>query len=791
MFKNDGHLPQLQPTIDIKIKPISNITLIKKLLELTIIVLPTTILTLPVIAIKSEIASASLSPKSVINDHSSKQRVNYCPSKPVKQNKHVGASFIEQNSTFLGWNWKSAQLVGSTLNKNWLESALNRYSINGINSNDRSSSTKGSFGTNCNFNQIAQKSSRSALDDLLLLQDPSEFRLPSSNFASPDESDLDISAAEIRIMKQELEGLIGRFETTLLTADAYYSDIDISMADVIQQLLSKQTKNYQAKEKSLVKSEYRDAHRALEQARNGLDRFRNLVNQRSYLKAKAEWLAAKQLLWDNYPSDRPVAHSEVRGMWLDRGTIVKAKSEADLVKIFDRMATAGINTVFFETVNSGYTIYPSKVAPKQNPLVEGWDPLKVAIKLAHERGMELHAWVWTFAAVNQRHNTIINLPRNYLGPVLSKHPDWALTDHEGSRFHYSSGKVFLDPANPDVRNYLTSLLTEIATDYDVDGVHLDYIRYPFQSPTGKITYGYGRVAREQFAAQTGIDPIQLDPQHPLWSEWTEFRIEQIDSFVASVSQNLKQLRPDLTLSTAVFPMPYRERTSKIQQNWENWVAKEWIDMLIPMTYAENTEKLYTLASPLLSEFDHGKALLLPGIRLLNISEIGALDQMQLLRGMSTEGYALFAAENLNSHFETIFNSTQGSISSEPRQPLPHREPFLVTLSRYQSLQKEWNFFLTNNQLVIEDITLQEWGENADRLAHDLQKLVDEPSNRNFFSTQISLNSLRRKFPQWMEETKSIDAYQVKVWENRLNTLDRLLSYGENKVLKPAPTTVVR
>lgn len=601
-----------------------------------------------------------------------------------------------------------------------------------------------------------------------------------------------ISPGKVRLMTKELEGLIARFESTLLTADAHHSNIDISTGEVIQQILDKQTvTTTKQNKKQSVKSDYHNANQALQQAQEGLKRFRYLVDQRQYNQAKAEWSAAKQALWDNYPTDRPVAHSEVRAMWLDRGTIVKAKSEADLVKVFDRMATAGINTVFFETINSGYTIYPSQVAPKQNPLIKDWDPLKAAIKLAHERGMELHAWVWTFAAVNQRHNTILNLPRNHLGPVLSKRPDWAITDHEGSRFHYSSGKVFFDPANPDVRQYISSLLTEIATNYEVDGIHLDYIRYPFQSPTGKMTYGYGISAREQFKEETGVDPIQLNPNHTLWSEWTEFRIEQIDSFVELVSDNLRQIRPDLTLSTAVFPMPHRERLSKIQQHWEEWVKKEWIDLLVPMTYAKNADRLHTLANPLLSEFDHGKALLLPGIRLLNISEVSALDQMQLLRGMSTEGYALFAAENLNSNLTSIFNSTQGSIALESRQPLPHREPFQVTLSRYQSLQKEWNFFLTNNQLAVEDVTLEQWGQQADRLARDLQKLVNEPSNRNFFSTQVALNSLRRQFPQWMKETKGVDLYQAKVWQNRLDTLDRLLSYGEKKILNPQQTTIVR
>lgn len=602
-----------------------------------------------------------------------------------------------------------------------------------------------------------------------------------------------ISPGRVRLMSEELEGLIGRFETTLLTAQAHDSDVEISTSAVIEQIVGRSTITSKQNAKRLAKSQYYDANQALYKARQGLKRFHSLIDQRYYDMAKIEWSAAKQTLWDNYPSDRPIGQSEVRGMWLDRGTIVKAKSKQDLIPLFDRIAKAGINTIFFETVNSGYTIYPSQIAPQQNPLVKGWDPLGAAIELAHARGIELHAWVWTFAAVNQRHNEILNLPRNYLGPVLAKHPDWAMTDHQGSRFHYSSGKVFFDPANPEVQNYLSSLFAEIATNYEVDGIHLDYIRYPFESPTGKITYGYGKAARAKFQEQTGLDPINLYPSSPLWSQWTQFKIEQIDDFVGSIAQSLYQIRPDLTLSTAVFPMPKRERLSKIHQHWETWIAKEWIDLLIPMTYANNTERLHTLANPLLNEFDQGKALLLPGIKLLDISEVAALDQMQLLRGMSTEGYALFAAENLNSNLTNIFNSTQGETisKSNSKSSLPHREPFQVTLDRYENLQKEWNFFLVNNQRGLKNVSLEEWGQKADRLAADLQKLVDEPSHKNFFSTQVALDSLRHQFPQWMKETQAIDKYQAQVWQNRLDTLDRLLSYGENKVLNPNQMIMVR
>lgn len=622
---------------------------------------------------------------------------------------------------------------------------------------------------------------------------PSAVALPAVNDTQRDRGSLapfnyqdrfepTISYDEVRSMELELQGLLGRFQATLLTADAYHSDSDLSTNELIEQILEQKTVAQKEVKRRLAKSNYQDAHYALQQAQQRLQLFRQLVEQRRYVNAKAEWLAIKEILWDNYPQDRPIAESEIRAMWLDRGTIVKAKSEADLAKVFDRMAIAGINTVFIETLNSSYTIYPSQVAPKQNPLIKNWDPLKAAIKLAHDRGMEIHAWIWTFAAANQRHNEILNLPRNYLGPVLSKHPEWAMTDRRGNRFHHSSGKVFFDPANDEVREYLQSLITEIATNYDVDGIQLDYIRYPFQSHTGEMNYGYSIAARQKFRSQTGIDPAKLRPGGILWSEWTEFRTEQVDSFVAEVSQNLKQLRPELTLSTAVFPIERRERLSKIQQGWEKWVANEWIDLLVPMTYAKDADRLYSLTSPLLGEFKQGKALLLPGIRLLNISDVAALDQMQLLRGMSTEGYALFAAENLNSRLASIFSNTQGSRIDESKNFLPHRKPFEVTLSRFQGLQKEWNYFLINNSTEIEDAVLKEWGERAERVESTLNDLIEEPTAKNLFSAQIALNSLRRQFPTWVSKTQDLDVYQGRVWQNRLNTLDRILNYGEKKIL---------
>lgn len=153
----------------------------------------------------------------------------------------------------------------------------------------------------------------------------------------------------------------------------------------------------------------------------------------------------------------------VRSIWLDRETIVNAGSPQGLARVFDRFKSAGINTVFVETVNAGYPIYPSDVAPEQNPNIQGWDPLQAAVDLGKANGIEVHAWVWLFAAGNQAHNRLLGQPSHYPGPILSARPDWAGFDNHGNLIIPGQNKPFLDPANPEVRQYLLDMLGEIAT----------------------------------------------------------------------------------------------------------------------------------------------------------------------------------------------------------------------------------------------------------------------------------------------------------------------------------------
>jgi len=596
-----------------------------------------------------------------------------------------------------------------------------------------------------------------------------------------------LKGLQVNAMREELENLIGRYESALLAEAAANSNNALQPAAPSSTLLPARQENKVADKPavpSTVTPTAKIATNAIAaEAKSGLRNFLQLVAKQDYSAARSQWFQTRRILWDNYPTNHKSTHPEIRAIWLDRGSIVNARSETDLAKIFDQLAQAGINTVFFETLNAGYPIYPSRIAPTQNPLVQGWDPLKAAVQLAHERGMELHAWVWVFAAGNQRHNSLLNLPANYPGPVLAAHPDWAMYDNQGSLFDPRSGKVFLDPANEEVRRYLMDLFDEIASNYEVDGIQFDYIRYPFQDPAANQTYGYGKAARQQFRALAGVDPLRISPRsREQWQKWTQFRTQQIDSFVATAAQRLRAKRPELIVSAAVFPFPQSERLEKLQQNWEDWAQRGDVDLLVPMTYALDTNRLQQIAQVLFSGSRLSSTLMVPGIRLLNLSDVVAIDQIQLLRDSPVSGYSLFAFENLNPNLQTIFSRTQGTLTPKVSASLPYRQPFEAAAVRYTALQREWQLLSTNNQMWIREPALTEWRQQAENLSKELNQLAAEPSNNHLFSAKASLRSFRTQFSKWMQLHAVEQPYQVQVWENRLATVERLLLYGERTVL---------
>ncbi len=165
---------------------------------------------------------------------------------------------------------------------------------------------------------------------------------------------------------------------------------------------------------------------------------------------------------------------EVRAVWLT--TIMgldwpqstnTQQQQAELAQMLDQLKQAGINTVLFQTRVRATTVYPSAFEPWETSLTgvpgrsPGYDPLKLCIDLCHERGMECHAWVVTIPVGKWSSIGCKKLREKY--PKLIKR-----IGEEG----------YMDPEQPQTGDYLANICKEMTHNYDIDGIHLDYIRYP-------------------------------------------------------------------------------------------------------------------------------------------------------------------------------------------------------------------------------------------------------------------------------------------------------------------------
>ena len=144
-----------------------------------------------------------------------------------------------------------------------------------------------------------------------------------------------------------------------------------------------------------------------------------------------------------------------------------AEQQRQLTDMLDRLKAAGINTVLLQTRVRATTIYPSDIEPWDGCLSgkpgksPGYDALQFALDECHRRGMELHAWVVTIPVGKWNTYGCQQLRKRY-GSLIRKIGD------EG----------YMNPESPTTASYITDICEEITRKYDIDGIHLDYIRYP-------------------------------------------------------------------------------------------------------------------------------------------------------------------------------------------------------------------------------------------------------------------------------------------------------------------------
>lgn len=202
-----------------------------------------------------------------------------------------------------------------------------------------------------------------------------------------------------------------------------------------------------------------------------------------------------------------------------------------------------------------------------------WDPLEYLISKAQNKDLEIHAWITTFVATTRKIEQLDSLH------VFYQKPQWITHDFQKKSMDPNSYEgAFLDPGIHEVHTYLLKIIMDIAINYQIDGIHLDYIRYPGPD------FGYSKISRQQYELNTHHE----DPHS--WRTWKE---NQVSNFIKEVSLSVKNNFPDLILSTAVFPLLDNAK-KQYSQNWFEWLSKDYVDFVYIMAYTKDESSFETI-----------------------------------------------------------------------------------------------------------------------------------------------------------------------------------------------------
>ncbi len=288
---------------------------------------------------------------------------------------------------------------------------------------------------------------------------------------------------------------------------------------------------------------------------------------------KALWMAALGILLAA-GSAQAADTFEFKGVWL-RPVADEAEARVQL----DHIQKAGFDAVYVETFYHGFTLHPNKYVPVR-PEMEGRDMLRFYLDECHKRGLEYHAWIEVFYW--EVDTTLY--PQFPKTPLFEKHPEWMTLLRDGRHTgHVEQAHLFAEPAHPQVQRFLVGFLKDLLRRYEIDGLNLDYIRYP----AGNIDSGYSEYARKKYKRLAGIDPIEIpvDPANPQWIKWVEFREAQVVQLVGKIWRMKEKVKPDIILSAAIFQEYYNDRyRGHHLQDWKGMLRDGSLDAICPMAY---------------------------------------------------------------------------------------------------------------------------------------------------------------------------------------------------------------
>ena len=298
-----------------------------------------------------------------------------------------------------------------------------------------------------------------------------------------------------------------------------------------------------------------------------------------------------------YPSllvageDEKVSPLNDRYLWVIRD-VLKSKSSIDDMVNF--AIEKNINHLFVQVRGRGDSFYESQFISRSQILTEGeFDPLAYLLNAANGKGINIHAWVnvyflWSSKSLPKNEQHILHMQQQWLDTT----EEWPVDvgkQLEMVGVNNNSEGLFLSPNHPDVNEYLITVFRELITNYDIDGLHLDYIRYQ------DAEYGRNPYAIARFKSKSGNDPgpwflemerstIASQRLIANMKRWNNFKRKAVTSLVKDTRALVDEVRPGCIISAAVKPNLYVARERYFQE-WNVWLAAGYLDWVVPMNYS--------------------------------------------------------------------------------------------------------------------------------------------------------------------------------------------------------------
>jgi uncharacterized lipoprotein YddW (UPF0748 family) len=347
----------------------------------------------------------------------------------------------------------------------------------------------------------------------------------------------------------------------------------------------------------------------------------------------------------------PVA--EMRGLWVVRTALVSPETVDAVV---DQARDAGFNALFVQVRGRGDAFYRSRIVPRSLLLEKqpaAFDPLARLLRRARSRGLQVHAWLNVLLAAG----FVGPLPA---GHVATAHPEWLMVPRPAAAavlaarpeawpglIRNAAGDIegyYLSPSAPGVSEHLEDVVRELLTTYAVDGVHLDFIRYP------GMDHDYSRAALEGFRAPSssgGVFRIAEMLAAPVAEPqaWSDYLRQRLTTLTGRLSRAARVARPGITVSAAVVPDEIKAVEERFQ-DWPAWMAHGLLDGLCPMAYTPDARLFRQQVAQVRARVGPGKTVW-AGVGAYRLEPAAVVERILTAREEGASGVVLFSHESLD------------------------------------------------------------------------------------------------------------------------------------------------